>query len=60
VVSMERRCPFCKSKKFVRVMKEIVTIEDNGEALIDNICGTISISYMCFRCGKDVTEKELI
>ena len=53
------KCPICGSQKFARVMKEVVTIEDTGEGLVDEIQEGLETSFFCFECGCNVTDEEL-
>ena len=56
---MNLKCPFCGSEKFLRITKEVITIEDNGETLTDNLEKFLSVEYKCLKCKKNVTESEL-
>jgi len=53
------KCPFCKGEKFVRTMEEIVTMNDEGETIIDEVEDCISVTYRCLNCGREITEEEL-
>jgi len=56
---MRLKCPFCGCEKFIKITEEIVTIDDDGEILIDEIVDCVSIEYICCNCKANVTELEL-
>ena len=55
------KCLFCKHDQFERTTVDLIEMIDNGDMITDDLVGLHSkITYQCDKCGKDVTDEELV